>query len=97
MKLEDLTFVKSTPTTETITWNDKTFQVQIKPLSFGDVLDANQLEDSERQAALIQQGVILEGGQMLTADQVKQLNPSLALALLGAVAKVNALGQAPKA
>lgn len=79
----------------TIKWNGQDFTIQIKPLSFGDVMAAQNLEEGARNIKLIAMGVVFEDGQQLTEEQAASLHPQLAAEFMTAIAKVNDLGSQP--
>lgn len=86
-------FISGAPVVKSVTWNDTTFDVHIKRLSFGDYerLFTDDPEERSRSARLLSDCVLLgDGGKdALSYKDAYRLEPSLARVLIDAVNEVN--------
>jgi hypothetical protein len=89
-------FVPAHPVKKSVTWNEATFDVFIKRLSFGDYerLFLSESDDRSRMARVLSETVKLgeEGKEDLSYKDAYQLEPSLARSLIDAVNGVNGVG-----
>jgi len=87
MKIAELKQLNAFPTNEStvkaITWNGNTFEIGIKPISYGQMLDI-QKDPETSNAKMIAASVVLEGEQF-TVEDVLRMDVSLAGELLQAV------------
>lgn len=108
MNLNDLkkdgAFVDDRLEDKEITWNDKTFTVKVKKLSFGATesifgVDQSTLSEHKSQSAQVIIDCVRlgnKGDEVLTYKQAYSLDPKLATEFLKAIYEVNGLAESLK-